>query len=130
MRALSQDLKERIVHSVNEDGLTQAATARRFAVAESTVSRTMRAYRERGTVAPVEFVTGRKPKLRDEHLAWLRARLEESPFLSTYELTPLFNEAFSRDVRVHRSTILRAVHRLGLSLKKRHHSPPPDLPKS
>jgi len=116
MRVLSQDLKERIVRSVNEDGLKQAATARRFAVAESTVSRTMRAYRERGTVAPLEFVHGRSPKLGDPHLAWLRARLHESPFLSTFELASLFNEAFP-EVAVHRSTILRAVHPLALSLK-------------
>ena len=73
MSTISQDLKERIVRSVNEDGLNQAATARRFAVAESTVSRTMRAYRERGTVAPLEFVHGRSPKLGDEHLARLDA---------------------------------------------------------
>jgi len=129
MSTISQDLKERIVRSVNEDGLNQAATARRFAVAESTVSRTMRAYRERGTVAPLEFVPGRSPKLGDEHLAWLRARLKESPSLSTYELTPLFNKAFP-DVAVHRSTVLRAVHRLALSLKRGPHLRRPGSRKS
>jgi len=129
MSTISQDLKERIVRSVNEDGLNQAATARRFAVAESRGSRTMRAYRERGTVAPLEFVHGRSPKLGDEHVAWLRARLKESPFLSTYELTPLFNEAFP-DVPVHRSTILRGLHRLGLSLRKRPRSRRPGSRKS
>jgi len=120
---ISEDLKIRIVRSVNDDELSQADTARRFAVAESTVSRTMAAFRERGTVAAVDYVHGPSPKLGDEHLEWLRKRLKESPFLSTYELTPLFREAFP-NVPVHRSTILRALHRLGLSTKKRPRSRP------
>jgi len=115
---LSQDLKERIVRSVIDAGLTQAETSRRLMVTEATVSRTMQAFRERGTVAPVEFTPGPAPKLQEEHLEWLRDQVEQSPFLSTYELTPMFNEAFP-EVSVHRSTILRALHRLSLSVKKR-----------
>lgn len=118
---LSQDLKERIVRSVMDEGYTQAETARRLMVTEATVSRTMRALRERGTVEPVQFTPGPAPKLEDEHIEWLKARVEEEPFLSTYELTPMFNEAFP-EISVHRSTILRALHRLGLSVKKRPHS--------
>ena len=114
---LSMDLKERIVRSVKDDGLSQAETARRFAVSESTVSRLMRALRERGTVARVEFVPGPKPRLSEEHFDWLRARLKESPFLSTCELTPLFKEAFP-EVAVHRSTILRALRQLGFSFNE------------
>jgi len=52
---LSRDLKERIVRSVMDEGCTQAETARRLMITEATVSRTMKAFRERGTVAPVEF---------------------------------------------------------------------------
>ncbi len=114
---VSQDLKERIVWSVLEEGLSQAETARRLMVSAATVSRTMKAYRERGTVERVKFKPGPAPKLKEEHLEWLRALVKKSPFLSTYELTPLFNEAFP-EVAVHRSTILRALHRLGLSAKK------------
>lgn len=119
---LSMDLKERIVRSVKDEGLSQADTARRFAVSESTVSRLVQALRERGTVAAVEFVRGPKPRLMEEHFEWLRARTAESPFLSTYELTRLFNEDFP-EVAVHRSTILRALHQLGLSFKKKPRSP-------
>jgi len=115
---LSLDLKERIVRSVMDEGFTQAETARRLMITEATVSRTMRALRERGTVAPVEFTPGPAPKLQDEHLEWLKTRVEEEPHLSTYELTPMFNEAFP-ELGVHRSTILRALHRLGFSVKKR-----------
>ncbi len=115
---LSQDLKERIVRSVVDEGLSQAETSRRLMVTEATVSRTMRALRERGTVSPVAFVHGPAPKLNQTHLEWLQARVQASPFLSTYELTPLFCEAFP-EVPVHRSTILRGLHRLGLSVKKR-----------
>lgn len=123
------DLKERIVRCVLEEGFTQAETARRLLVTEATVSRTMKAYRERGTVAPKKFKPGRAPKLQQEHLEWLAAKMKESPFLSTYELTPLLNEAFP-EVSVHRSTVLRALHRIGLSLKKRPHSRRKGSPKS
>ncbi len=56
--------------------------------------------------------------LQAKHLEWLREQVAASPFLSTYELTPMFNEAFP-EVAVHRSTILQALHRLGLSPKKK-----------
>ena len=114
---LSQDLKERIVRIVIDEGSSQAEACRRLLVSKSTVSRTIQAYQERGSVAPVEYKRGPAPKLSEEHLEWLRAKVEESPFLSTYELTTLFREAFP-EVALHRSTILRALHRLGLSSKK------------
>ena len=120
---LSLDLRERIIRSVNDDALSQAETARRFAVSESTVSRLVQAYRERGSVATAEFVSGPKSRFEDVHLDWLRRRVKESPFLSTYELTPQFNEAFP-EVAVHRSSILRTLHSLGLSVKKRPRSQP------
>lgn len=118
---LSLDLKVRIVRSVSEDGLSRAETSRRFAVSKSTVTRLMQAMARRGSVASVAFVRGPKPKLEDAHLEWLRARVEAEPFLSTYALTPLFNAAFP-ELGVHRSTILRALHDLGLSVKKRQRS--------
>ncbi len=118
MALLSQDLKQRIVDSVLKDKLTQAATSRRLSVSESTVSRTIIDYLKRGTVAPRKYRRGRKPSLTEEHFAWIRARMEESPFMSTYELAPLFRAAFPA-LQVHRSTILRALHHLGLSSKKR-----------
>ena len=118
MAILSMDLKQRVVDSVLKDKLTQAETARRLSVSESTVSRTIIDYRERGTIAPREYRRGPIPSLGEEHFDWIRARMKESPFLSTYELTPLFREAFPA-LQVHRSTILRALHRIGLSVKKR-----------
>lgn len=117
---LSQDLKERIVRSVIDEGLSQMETSRRLMVPKSTVHRIIKTFRERGTIEPVEYKRGPAPKLTGEHLEWLRSKVEESPFLSTYELTPLFLEAFP-EVSLHRSTILRALHSLGLSPKK---SPP------
>lgn len=99
-------------------GLSQAETSRRLMMTEATVSRAMSALRQRGTILPVEYTRGPAPKLKETHFEWLRARVQASPFLSTYELTPLFREA-SPEVPVHRSTILRALHRLGLSATKK-----------
>lgn len=120
---LSADLRERIVRSVLEDDLSRAETARRLSVAKSTVTRVLRVWEERGSVETLEHVAGRKRKLDEMHLNWLRERVQQSPFASTYELTGLFNEAFP-ELAVHRSTILRSLHDLRMSRKKRLRSPP------
>jgi len=61
---------------------------------------------------------GAKPKLADQDLAWLKRQVEENPYVTSYELCGLYNRAHPRN-RVHRSTILRAMHKLGLTHKKR-----------
>ena len=61
---------------------------------------------------------GAKSKLGQEDLTWLKAQLEANPYLTSYELSSSYNRAHRRN-RVHRSTILRAIHKLGLTHKKR-----------
>lgn len=61
---------------------------------------------------------GSPPKLREQALEWLRAEIESNPYVTTYELTAKFNKAH-RSNQVHRSTIQRAVRKLGYTYKKR-----------
>lgn len=61
---------------------------------------------------------GSAPKLNEMHLAWLKTELEADPTLSSYALTERFNKRYRRN-QVHRSTILRAIHALGMTQKKR-----------
>ena len=62
--------------------------------------------------------TGGPRKLGQRELMWLRQAVEASPFTTSYELTSKYNQMF-RSNRVHRSTILRAIHKLGFTHKKR-----------
>lgn len=63
MAILSMDLKQRVVDSVLKDKLTQAETARRLSVSESTVSRTIIDYtgnEERSRLASTEEARPRR----------------------------------------------------------------------
>ncbi len=86
MPILSLDLKQRIIDCVLNQGLSQAATARRLMVSDSTVSRIILDYKERGTLEPRQGRRGPKPLLKEEHLEWIRLRMKDSPFLSDVPL--------------------------------------------
>ena len=115
--ALSMDLKERIAAAVRAREQTQAQIAARFEVSITTVERIARRLREGESLEPHK-IPGAAPKLKERHVEWLRSQLEADPFTSSYELAARFNKRF-RATKVHRSTILRAMHDLGFSFKKK-----------
>lgn len=110
------ELRERIVRAYFEHDLTKAEVAELFNVGEATVTRLL-ARNRRGSLEP-DRAPGGRPKLGPMHDEWLRTELEADPYLSSYELAERFNRRFSAE-RVHRSSILRAMHRLGFTHKKR-----------
>src|SRR3954469_13017754 len=69
--ALSQDLRERIVHAV-EDGSTIRQAARRFAVSASAAIKLMQRARRTGSTAPAKIGGARRPLL-EAHADVLRA---------------------------------------------------------
>ena len=69
-RPYSNDLRERVVASVETGGLSRNEAARRFGVGISTVIHWVRRFRETGSVAPAQM-GGYKPKaIRGEHHVW------------------------------------------------------------
>jgi len=114
---LSLDLRRRIAEAIQRDQEDGVQIAARFDVSTSTVSR-IRAKLERGESLEPKPLPGPTPKLEERHFEWIRARLEEDPFTDSYALSERFNRHF-RAVTVHRSTILRAMHELGFSFKKK-----------
>lgn len=115
--ALPIELRERIVRAHVERGMPQIEIAEVFQVAVRTVSRYVAKYEQNASLEP-GYAPGATPKLTPDHEAWLRAELEADPFTSSYDLAARFNRRF-RASAVHRSTILRAMHRLGFTHKKR-----------
>lgn len=113
---LSQDLRERIVAACLAQEGSHPEIAERFGVSRTTVERLVRRVREDRGLEP-DKPSGRPPLLEEKHLEWIKNELERDPFISSYELTSRFTRRF-RKVRLHRSTILRAMHDLGFTFKK------------
>lgn len=111
------ELRERIVRAHAELGLRPAEIAETFAVSDASVRRLIEKV-ENGESLEPGVGSGRPAKLGEDELDWLRGELEADPYLTSYELSARYNRAF-RSNQVHRSTILRAMHALGYTFKKR-----------
>ena len=109
------ELRERVVAFV-EEGNTHRATARHFRVSPRFVNNMVILKRETGSLEPKrQGHGGNNGKLKDQG-EWVRRRLAENGDLTLDEL--VFDLA-ERGVRVHRSSVGRLLHRLGLSHKKK-----------
>ena len=112
---LSQDLRERIVHAV-EDGSTMRQAGRRFAVSASAAIKLMERVRQTGSPAPAKIGGHRRPIL-EPHADTLRAIVSSQAGITLREIKAALA---ARGIVVKAlSTIADMLHRLGLSHKKR-----------
>ena len=110
----STDLRERVVASVLDGGLSRNKAAAQFAVAVSTVVTWVKRYQETGSVEPGQM-GGHKPKsIRGEHEAFLTQRVRESPFT----LRGLVRELAERGLKVDYRSVWNFVQAEKLSFKK------------
>jgi putative transposase len=112
-RALSNDLRERVVARYDADGGIRKIAAI-FGIAPSTVSKWARQHRETGSVAPKKMGGHRRPLLKP-HRAWIEARLRQTPELTLEELRA---ELAVRGIRVSYGTVQKFVKDIGFSFKK------------
>lgn len=113
----SMDLRERVVAYV-EAGHSCRAAARVFRVSASTAVRLVAAQRERGDIRPKP--QGRAPGTAGKltaHRAFLLEVVRAEPDITLKELAGALTEAHG--VRVHLSSLHRALQRAGYSYKKR-----------
>lgn len=109
------ELRERAVALV-EQGHTHTETARRLCVSIKFVNDMVRLKRESGALEPKLQGNPGRGKLsgvRD----WMRSRVAAQPDLTIDELTAELGS--EHGLTVHRSSVGRLLHRLGLSHKKR-----------
>lgn len=116
-KALSLDLRERIVAACEKGGETLDEIATRFAVGRASVVRLKRLHNEKGSVAPKEYVPGPEPKIAGEGIEILRSLVREGPDQTEDELAEAF--AQRTGLLVSRSSVNRALRRLGITHKKR-----------
>lgn len=117
MRAFSTDLRQRVLDAALRGDATERAVAHRFGVSLALVQKLKRRWRTAGTAEPVPQRRGPDPALSDDDRAALAERVRAVPD-ATDDEHRAWLEA-TRGVSVSRSTVNRALGRLGLSLKKR-----------
>jgi transposase len=120
MSAYSEDLRRRIVSSV-EAGMPKAQAARTFSVSLSSVKRYVQRAERGGSLAPKER-PGAAPKLDEKAIKLLEEDLKERPFATLRERREYIE--LMGGPSVSRSTVCRAIARLGSTRKKGGERPP------
>lgn len=120
MRAYSNDLRQRILHAV-EQGHRQAQIAAAFQVSVATIKRYLKQRRETGTLT-VKPIPGRPPKKRAALEADLTTQLAAHDDATLVQHCQLWEAAHGQ--RVSRDTMRRAIARLGWTRKKNRWVPP------
>ncbi len=115
MNAYSEDLRKKIVGAVSERGMGKSEAARTFSVSLSSVQRYVGMASKGESLAPKKR-PGLKPKLDEKAKRLLAADLEERPFVTLWQRREYLKAVAG--VLVSRSTICRAIVRLGSTRKK------------
>jgi putative transposase len=112
-RALSNDLRERVVAAVVA-GESSRSVAVRFGVAVSSVVKWSQRYRTTGSVAPGKM-GGHRRRILEPHRAFIVERISQTPHLSLHRLK---DELAVRGIRVSHNAVWQFLRREGLSFKK------------
>jgi transposase len=108
-------LRERAVHAYETSTETYAEVAARFTIGLNTLLRWVQRARAIGDVTAFDKRGGWQSPV---DLAVLHRLVQEKPDRTTDELTRAYNREAGPAARVHRSSILRALQRMGYVLKK------------
>ncbi len=112
-RALSTDLRERVVAAVTA-GESCRSVAERFEVAVSSVVKWSQRYRQTGSVAPGKM-GGHRKRVLEPHRAFIIERIEQTSHLTLHGLK---DELAARGVRVSHTAVWLFLRREGLRFKK------------
>ena len=120
-KALSVDLRERVVDAV-EGGASRRQAAERFGVSASSAVRWKKQERETGSVAPKALGGDRRSGKIEAHAGWLKAFVKEHHDATLEEIGAALKaeKGFSAGV----STLWRFFDRHAITLKKSLRMPP------
>jgi transposase len=119
MKAYSKDLRQKIVDAI-ERGMPKAEAARTFGVGISTVKRYATKAQKGEPLEPGK-APGKRPKMDERLRKFLEEDLNERPFVTLQQRWD-YIEAIS-GVSVSRSTMCRAIARIGSTRKKGDEAP-------
>src|SRR3712207_8569180 len=120
MSGYSEDLRQRIVSSV-EGGMSKTQAARTFSVSLSSVKRYVNKAQRRESLAPKKS-PGSTPKLDEKARKLLEDDLHERPFARLRDRCEYIEVITG--LSVSRSTMCRAIARIGPTRKKGDELPP------
>ena len=115
VKALSNDLRDRVVVAVNE-GTSKRSVAKRFRVAPSTVVKLMQRWKEAGTLAPRARGGDRRSQAVEKHAAAIIALVEKQADITLEEIADDIKKR--QGERFAPSVIWRLLDRRGLTFKK------------
>jgi transposase len=114
MKAYSEDLRKKIVSAI-ERGMPKAQAARTFGVGISTVKRYATKAQKGESLEPGK-APGKRPKMDERERKLLKEDLKERPFATLRERCEYVKAIGG--VSVSRSTMCRAIARIGSTRKK------------
>jgi transposase len=120
MNGYSEDLRSRVVSAV-EGGMSKSQAARTFSVSLSSVKRYVNKAQRGESLAPKKS-PGSAPKLGEKARRLLEDDLQERPFASLRDRCEYIE--VMTGLSVSRSTMCRAIARIGSTRKKGDESPP------
>lgn len=112
-RALSNDLRERVVVAVLS-GESSRSVASRFGVAVSSVVKWSQRYRTTGSVAPGKM-GGHRRRILEPHRAFIIERISQTSNLTLHRLK---DELAALGIQVSHNAVWQFLRREGLSFKK------------
>jgi transposase len=113
MKALSLDLRERILSTYDKENGTREQVARRFQVSLGMVKKLLQQRRHTGEIGTRGHLCGRKPRILESHRSQMRAILKKKPDIPRKEL----REAVALDCTL--PAIHYVLKDMGLTYKKR-----------
>jgi transposase len=113
MKALSMDLRERILSTYDHENLTREQVAKRFRVSVAMVKKLLQLRRHTGAIGPRRHLCGRKPKILESHRRRMRELVAKKPDMTLAEL----RKALGLDCTL--PAIHYVLEAMGLSYKKR-----------
>lgn len=111
----SDDLRERVINAVEQEGMSRRQAAVRYGVGAKTAIEWVRRFRESGLLSALPMGGRRPKKLVGEHRDWLLQRCRERDFT----LRGLVAELGERGLKVDYRSVWTFVHDEKLSHKKR-----------
>ncbi len=116
MKPYSIDLRQKILDTYLEGGISQRQLAARFRVTLSFIEKLLKQYRETGEIGPKVRTRQTPTKLTDEQLDMLRQLAESNPEATLAQLRQALYERTGISVGI--STVGRMLQRLNLPRRK------------
>lgn len=121
MKAYSLDLRQKIVDTYLESGISQRQLATRFCVTLSFIEKLLKQYRETGNIASKIRIKQTPPKLNEQQLNVLKEIVQENNDATLAEIREELEK--KAGVLIGRSTVDRMLQKMDITIKKKHCMP-------